>query len=103
MSKLDEEQVKKDLDAIFKFADKNQRLSWKRKRSRIDKLIKELEPLNEKMLELILQKQPLLDEIESVRQNMVHECVHPIDYLAHRDRGSYVLCKFCGAKISLKR
>ena len=97
---LDEEQANKDLDDISKFADKNQRLSWRRKKKRIEDLISKLAPLNEETLQIILKKQPILDDIEDVRQKMVHECVHPKDYLVHR--GTHVLCKFCKNKINIK-
>jgi len=97
---LDEDQAKKELDSITKFSDKNQRLAWRRKRNRMDDLLKKMEPLNEEALKVILAKQPIMDEIEHVRQQMIKECVHPRDYLVHK--GTHVLCKFCRSKIKVK-
>jgi len=99
--RLDEDQVAKELADISKFADKNQRLSWRRKKTRMETLLRELEPLNEEALQLVLKKQPILDKIQVVRQKMILECVHPLDYLVHR--GRHILCKFCGNKIHPKR
>lgn len=94
---LDEDQVAKEMADVSKFADKNQRLSWRRKKTRMENLLKELEPLNEEALQLVLRKQPILDKVETVRQKMILECVHPSDYLVHK--GTHILCKFCGNKI----
>jgi hypothetical protein len=98
---IDEEQAQEDFEEISKFADKNQRLAWRRKMTKIDKLLAKLEPLNEQALAIILAKQPLLDDVEKVRQQMIKECVHPIDYLVHK--GTHVLCKFCRKDIKPNR
>ena len=96
---LDEETANKQLDKVSKFADKNQRLSFRRKKERMDTLLERIRPIEEKMLELILEKTPITDEIEKVRQGMVHECVHPRDYLVHK--GTHIHCKFCSKDIQL--
>lgn len=93
------DQAKVNLTSISRFAKKNERLAWNRKKKRMEKFIAELDPLSEQMLELIQQKQPILDKIEVLRQTMVKECVHPPDYLIPRE--TYVLCKFCKSKINL--
>ena len=98
---IDSKQVEKDFADISKFADKNQRLSWRRKKTRMETLLAELEPLNEQALQLVLKKQPILDKVEVVRQKMILECVHPLDYLVHK--GNHILCKFCKSKIQPKR
>lgn len=96
---LDESEAQKELQEISKFADKNQRLSWRRKKKRIDELIRRLEPFQEEKLKLLLKIQPLMDDIEAVRTKMVDECVHPIDHLVHK--GTHVECKFCNCKIRI--
>lgn len=96
---LDEERANKELSEVAKHADKNQRLSWRRKKKRIDELLERIEPLQQKKLDIILEMQPILDQIEEVRVKMVEECVHPIDYLVHK--GTHVECKFCKSKIKV--
>ena len=93
------EEQEKEMDQVSKFADKNQRLSFRRKKERMDTLLERIAPIEEKMLELTLEKTPIMDEIEEVRRGMVHECVHPRDHLVHK--GSHILCKFCGKEIRL--
>lgn len=97
---LDETEAQRELQEVSKFADKNQRLSWRRKRKRIDELITRLEPFQEKKLELILSMQPLMDDIEAVRTKMIDECVHPLDHLIHK--GTHIECKFCNSKIKIQ-
>lgn len=96
---LDEDTARKEMDTVARFADKNQRLAWKRKMARMEELITRIQPLEEEALRIIKEKQPLLDEIESVRQKMVKECVHPVDYLVHK--GDHILCKFCKSKLAI--
>lgn len=96
---LDEEEVTKQLDQVSKFADKNQRLSFRRKRERMDTLLGRIKPIQDKILDLILERTPLMDEIEKVRRGMVHECVHPRDDLVHK--GTHIQCKFCSKEIKL--
>ena len=96
---LDEEAARRQIEAVSKFCDKNQKLAWRRKMVKMTDLLEEIEPLNEEMLALILRKQPIMDKIEDMRQVMVKECVHPADYLVHK--GEHILCKFCKTKISL--
>ena len=96
---LDEDTANKEMDTVARFADKNQRLAWKRKMNRMDELLERIQPLEEKALEIIKEKQPIMDEIERVRQMMVKECVHPKDYLVHK--GDHILCKFCKSKLAI--
>ncbi len=97
--KLDEDAANKQLNEVAKHADKNQRLAWRRKKARIDQLIERLQPLQEERLKLIMQMQPVMDEIEAVRQDMVKECIHPLDHLVHK--GSHIECKFCNVKLKI--
>ena len=99
MTLLDEDEVNRQLDKVSKFADKNQRLSFKRKGERMSTLLTRIKPIEDEILELILQKTPIMDDIENVRRGMVHECVHPRDYLVHK--GTHILCKFCSKEIKL--
>lgn len=97
--KLDEETAHKEMEIVSKDADKNERLSWRRKEKKMEEFIKKLDPLNEEMLDLIKRKQPILDDIEELRIKMVHECVHPAKMLVHK--GDHILCKFCNRKLKV--
>lgn len=95
-----EEKIANDIYKISTNRDKNERLSWKRKKDKIESLVKELEPIEDEILKIIEDKKtPLLNQIIALRGEMIKECVHPKDMLVHY--GNYVVCKFCEAKITV--
>lgn len=96
---LSEKQIKEDLRKVYNFRDKSEKLSWRRKRDKMEKLIAELKPYEEQILEIVKKKQPIQDKINKTRKAMKDECIHPIDMLVHE--GDYILCKFCNKKIKL--
>jgi len=99
--RLTEEQVKNELKEVSKFADNAEKLSWQRKYKKLQKLIDELKPYEEKMLQLYQERMPIMDKIHMLRQMMVNECIHPKNYLTHK--GTYIHCKFCDKIIAPKR
>lgn len=91
--------TKQQLERIANHATRSEKTSWKRKRDNIDKLIAELSPIEEQILDLMAKKVPLLDKIAILRSEMVESCVHPIDQLiAHED---HIVCKFCNKRMSI--
>lgn len=96
---ISEEQKKRELEEVSRYSDKNEKLSWKRKMKKMEGLIEKLQPYEEQILKIILKKQPIMDAIDELRNKMVKECVHPIEYLSHQ--GDHVLCKFCNSKIKV--
>ena len=94
-------QLEHDLAVIAKATDKNERLAWIRKRKKMDDILAQLEPIEEGILKLMAQKQPILDELTELREIMVIDCVHPEDLLVHY--GTHLLCKFCEKKIIINR
>lgn len=95
----EEEKIKKELDTVANYSDKNEKLSWKRKMKKLSDLVDDLRPYEEEILKLVLKKQPIMDKIDQLRDVMVKECIHPIDYLSHR--GDHILCKFCNSRIKV--
>lgn len=97
---ITEEKIANDLSRIATYRDKNERLSWKRKKDKIEALVEDLKPIEQEIIELIVNKKtPLLKEIEDLRTIMIKECIHPKDMLIHY--GTHVECKFCQAKIAV--
>jgi hypothetical protein len=62
-------------------------------------LLATLRPLEEQILKLINEKQPILDKVAELRIVMQAECVHPFEYLVHKD--SFIECKFCNKRMNL--
>jgi len=97
---IDEEKITADIHRISTFRDKNERLSFKRKKDKMADLVKELNGVKEKILKITLEEvYPIEDKITELRAEMTKECVHPKDELVHY--GTHVVCKFCEAKITL--
>lgn len=87
------------IETISKHPDKNERIAWSRKNKKLIELVDELAPFEERIFQIILEKQPLMDQIAELRAEMVKVCVHPKDQLIHQM--THVHCKFCNRNISL--
>ncbi len=85
-------------ESIANHANRSEKTAWKRKFVNIGKLIEQLKPIEEKILDIYEnEKQPLLDQVHDLRQVMVKECIHPFEHLVQKN--GYVECKFCNRKI----
>lgn len=96
---LSKGQFEADLEVIFKNTNKNEKLAWARKKKKMDDIIEKLRPIETAILDLMAQKQPILDEIAELRKTMVRECIHPPEVLVHH--GNSVECKFCNVNITV--
>jgi len=85
-------------ESIANHANRSEKTAWKRKLTNMEKLIDKIRPIEEKILTIISdEKQPILDDIHILRQEMVKECIHPFEHLVQKD--GYVECKFCNRRI----
>lgn len=85
---------------IVNHADKNERIAWKRKHNKLTTMIEEkIRPLEDKILELTMEKQIHMDDITAIRDIMIKECVHPREFLVKKD--THVLCKFCLKRLNI--
>lgn len=96
----DEALLRRRLEFISNLPTRSEKTSWNRKMDNMVKLISQLTPIEEKILQIMLQeKQPILDQINDLRTSMINECVHPFDQLVLKD--DHVLCKFCNRRIGI--
>jgi len=96
----DQAEVRLLFEKISNFADRSEKTAWKRKLANMEKLIEDLEPIQQKILNIIKEeKQPILDQIQMLRKEMVNECIHPYEHLVLKD--GYIECKFCNKRISI--
>ena len=86
--------------AVDTATSKAEKASWKRKQKNIDKLVAELEPLEDSIMEIMTAKNEILDKITVIRKQMVQECIHPHDQLVVQGDGS-ILCKFCDKTLGI--
>lgn len=74
---------------------RSEKVSWQRKEDNLVKLLAQLQPIEDEIFDIIIQKkQPLLDEVQELREMMVNECIHPFEHLTVNKDGN-VECKFC--------
>lgn len=79
---------------ITKQSDALDKSAWSRKHDKLQELVKNVNKISEKILELEAEKMPFIDEITDLRMQMINECCHPEEYLVEKEDGS-IECKFC--------
>ncbi len=89
--------VRQMLETIANHATRSEKTAWERKRSNMDKLVKQLRPLEDKIMEIRAKMNPIYDDIAILRNDMVEDCIHPFDMLIHQ--GDHIDCKFCGKSL----
>lgn len=87
--------IRRTLESVSNHARRSEKTSWERKRSNMDKLVRQLRPLEDKILEIRAKMQPIYDEISELRVTMAEECIHPYDMLVYNETEGTVTCKFC--------
>lgn len=93
--------IRKFMETVANHATRAEKTAWQRKRDNMEDLVKQLQPLEEELINLHFQMQPIKDQVTELRHEMVEECVHPFDLLIFKDdeAGEYVDCKFCNKKL----
>lgn len=91
----------KHIQAVSSYHGKNAKLTWNRKIKKMQALIEDVGVFERQILEMSLLKQPILDQIAVLRNEMVKECIHPKDHMYHA--GTFLVCKFCDKNISIPR
>lgn len=96
---LDESTQRRLKEEIANNANRSEKTSWNRKMDNMVKLLAEIRPLEDKIIELNEKKVPIFDAIQELRKQMLVDCIHPYEYvLVETDHAK---CKFCERKISL--
>jgi len=95
----EEKNIRQHLDGVADNSSRSEKVSWNRKMDNMVKLMASLRPIEEEIVRLSNQKIPVFDEIQELRKVMVLECVHPFDYLLHKE--DHISCKFCNKNLSI--
>lgn len=90
----EEEQIRRRMETVADTATRSEKVSWDRKMDNMVKLLAQLRPIEDQVLDLLAMKQPIMDEIAALRMDMVKDCVHPFTHLTPQADGT-VQCKFC--------
>lgn len=95
----DEAAIRRQLETIANTANRSEKVSFERKMNNLVALVADLNKIEEQIVELQIKKQPLIDSVFELRQAMVESCVHPYEYLVHKD--DHIVCKFCNSIIGI--
>jgi hypothetical protein len=85
--------------SIADAATRGEKVSWDRKMDNMVTLLASLKPIEDKILDLMATKMPIMDEVDALRKTMVKDCVHPQTHLVVH--GQSVFCKFCNKTFSV--
>jgi len=96
----EEAKIRRIFESIADNATRGEKVSWERKLDNMVSIIAKLRPIEEKIMDLMAEKQPILDEINELRKEMVRDCVHPYTHLAIKPDGT-INCKFCNKTFSV--
>lgn len=86
-----------EMDYIASLPTKSEVKSWERKCVALAKLLDLLAPIDEQVLEILRERQPLINEIEDLRHIMTQECIHPLEHLVSSPK--FIHCKFCDRRL----
>lgn len=95
----EERKIRHTKEKIANGPPRAEKVSWNRKLANLEALYAKITPLEDQILDLIAQKQPIYDEMQEMRNTMVDECIHPFDYLVVKD--DHILCKFCNRRMKV--
>lgn len=84
-------------DTISNHATRSEKTAWERRHESLEKLVRKLEPIEDKMLALITEKSKIFDELLVIRAELVQTCIHPFEQLIVHEGA--VVCKFCEKKM----
>ena len=96
-----EADIRLDLESVSNVASRSEKTSWNRKMNNMVKFLSLLKPIEDSILELSAQKEPIFDEIQILREAMIKECTHPYEYLLHQE--DHIICKFCNKKLGIPK
>jgi len=96
---IDETTERRLKEEISNNANRSEKTSWNRKMDNMVKLLAEIRPIEEQIIDLHEKRIPLFDQIQELRAQMLLECIHPYEYVLVLE--DHCVCKFCDRKLSL--
>ena len=86
-------------EQVANSATRNEKVSWDRKMDNMVKLLTDLQPIEDQILDLQAKKMPIIDSVQALRTEMVQSCVHPFTHQVYHD--DHIVCKFCERKFNV--
>lgn len=96
----EESKIRLMFETVSNIGNRSEKTAWKRKQKKLSKIIEtKLNPLEDDILNLLKEKQIILDEVEILRLQMVKDCIHPFELLVYDNEDDCVSCKFCNRRL----
>lgn len=90
---------RREREAITNHATRSEKVSWERQYTNLQKILTdELQPVEAKILDCIVEKNKIFDRIVVLRDELVLNCIHPYELVAQDGDGEYH-CKFCNKRL----
>lgn len=86
-------------DFIANHATRSEKTAWQRQYENLAKLVRKLEPIEDKLMALIAEKSKIIDEVIVLRKELIESCIHPFDDLIKHD--GVLICKFCEKRMAI--
>lgn len=97
----DEKIVRQTLEKVSGYPERSDKTAWQRKMGNLEKLVAELKPIEDILLDFNSRKQEIVDKITMLRKEMVENCLHPYEMLVLNE--DHVRCSFCNRKINIPK
>ncbi len=73
------------------------KVSWERKFKQMQKIVTEINEVEDKIMDLQLEKMEKFDKVQMLRLTLIETCIHPANELTPtKEDPNIMLCKFCG-------
>ena len=95
----EEAEIRRVKETIANNATRNEKVAWDRKMDNMVTLLSKLQPIEDQIADLLALKMPIIDDVQTLRNLMVSECVHPQTHLIEHE--NYIVCKFCNRKFNV--
>ena len=95
----EDKRIRKIKEKIANGPKRADKISWNRKLKNLEALYEKIRPIEDEILKLLAEKQPIFDDMQAIRQEMTDNCIHPFDYLEVKD--DFVICKFCNKRMKV--
>lgn len=94
-------ELRRTFETIADNATRGEKVSWDRKMDNMRAIFDKLVPIEDQIMDLMVVKQKIMDEISLLRVEMVRDCVHPYTHLSLQNDGT-VNCKFCNKTFAVQ-
>lgn len=93
--------IRQRKEKISGIATTNDRIGWRRKFKDLKARIDTLKPFEERILEVMKERHTIDDEIKKIRDDLMKDCIHPVDFLLIDEGNAYFTCKFCERRLRI--